>query len=218
MHATKKSVGAKTKALILGKALEMFREQGFEAATIRDIAKSAKVATGAAYYYFSEQRGHRRGLLRPRARDARSEDAGPPFSHERSSRTARDGDPSEARHFERRPEIPRGSCFATRENQTIPLSVFGKEQNGSAQQLRIFQEAVADVEVPDELRQLLPWALWMLHLGAILLFIYDESAGAAPHTRAGERRFGPRRAIPEVGGRAGGSTFFEPFQGKLLGV
>src|SRR6267142_4004285 len=52
MDATKKSVGEKTKALILEKALEMFREQGFEGATMRDIAKSANVATGAAYYYF----------------------------------------------------------------------------------------------------------------------------------------------------------------------
>ena len=50
MSATKKSVGKKTRALILEKALEMFREAGFEAATIRDIAKSARVATGAAYY------------------------------------------------------------------------------------------------------------------------------------------------------------------------
>ena len=52
MNVVKKSVGEKTRALILEKALEMFREEGFEAATIRDIAKSAKVATGAAYYYF----------------------------------------------------------------------------------------------------------------------------------------------------------------------
>jgi hypothetical protein len=48
MNATKRPVSEKTKALILEKALEIFREQGFEAATIRDIAKSAKVATGAA--------------------------------------------------------------------------------------------------------------------------------------------------------------------------
>ena len=52
MNAIKKSVGEKTRALILEKGLEMFREAGFEAATIRDIAKSAKVATGATYYYF----------------------------------------------------------------------------------------------------------------------------------------------------------------------
>src|SRR6202171_66425 len=52
MSATKKTVGEKTKSLILEKALEMFRKEGFEGGQIRDIAKSAKVATGAAYYYF----------------------------------------------------------------------------------------------------------------------------------------------------------------------
>jgi AcrR family transcriptional regulator len=33
-------------------ALELFRTQGFENATMRDIAQSAGVATGAAYYYY----------------------------------------------------------------------------------------------------------------------------------------------------------------------
>src|SRR5690349_5225698 len=37
---------------ILDAALELFRQQGFEAATMRDIARKAEVATGAAYYYY----------------------------------------------------------------------------------------------------------------------------------------------------------------------
>src|SRR5262249_21249726 len=37
---------------ILEAALELFREQGFDAATMRDIAAKAGVATGAAYYYY----------------------------------------------------------------------------------------------------------------------------------------------------------------------
>ena len=46
------SAGEKTMAVILQTALELFRERGFEVTTMRDIAKAAKVATGAAYYYF----------------------------------------------------------------------------------------------------------------------------------------------------------------------
>ena len=45
-------VGLNTSAMILQTALELFRRRGFEATTMRDIARSAKVATGAAYYYF----------------------------------------------------------------------------------------------------------------------------------------------------------------------
>src|SRR5271157_5010519 len=37
---------------ILDSALELFRDKGFDAATMRDIAQKAEVATGAAYYYY----------------------------------------------------------------------------------------------------------------------------------------------------------------------
>src|ERR1700735_915445 len=37
---------------ILETALDLFRQEGFESATIRDIARKAGVATGAAYYYY----------------------------------------------------------------------------------------------------------------------------------------------------------------------
>src|SRR5579864_2104051 len=37
---------------ILEAALELFRKEGFESATMRDIAQTAGVATGAAYYYY----------------------------------------------------------------------------------------------------------------------------------------------------------------------
>jgi AcrR family transcriptional regulator len=37
---------------ILEAALELFRKEGFDSATMRDIAQKAGVATGAAYYYY----------------------------------------------------------------------------------------------------------------------------------------------------------------------
>src|SRR5215472_18228369 len=41
-----------TRRRIYDAALELFREQGFEQTTMRDIARRADVALGAAYYYF----------------------------------------------------------------------------------------------------------------------------------------------------------------------
>src|SRR6185437_1883483 len=41
-----------TERKILDAALGMFRTKGFDEATMRDIATSAGVATGAAYYYY----------------------------------------------------------------------------------------------------------------------------------------------------------------------
>jgi AcrR family transcriptional regulator len=49
-QATRKS--EQTRRRILGAALKVFRERGFEAATMREIAAAAGVAVGAAYYYF----------------------------------------------------------------------------------------------------------------------------------------------------------------------
>src|SRR6266480_974663 len=48
--ATKKA--AETERKILQAALDLFREEGFDDATMRAIAARAGVATGAAYYYF----------------------------------------------------------------------------------------------------------------------------------------------------------------------
>src|SRR5436305_6350814 len=44
-----------TRARVLAAALKGFRERGFEAATMREIASEAGMAVGAAYYYFDSK-------------------------------------------------------------------------------------------------------------------------------------------------------------------
>src|SRR6478752_8147030 len=44
-----------TRRRIYEAALESFRERGFEQTTMRDIARQAGVALGAAYYYFASK-------------------------------------------------------------------------------------------------------------------------------------------------------------------
>jgi AcrR family transcriptional regulator len=44
-----------TRRRIYEAAMEMFREKGFEATTMRDIAAKAGVALGGAYYYYSSK-------------------------------------------------------------------------------------------------------------------------------------------------------------------
>src|SRR5687768_7279108 len=44
--------GERTRELILGTALELFRERGYEETTMRAIAQRAGVSLGNAYYYF----------------------------------------------------------------------------------------------------------------------------------------------------------------------
>src|SRR5580693_8432738 len=52
MRASAISAGEKTREVILESTLRLFRDRGFEVTTMRDIAREAEVATGAAYYYF----------------------------------------------------------------------------------------------------------------------------------------------------------------------
>ena len=56
----KTSVGStrkaeETRSRILSEALTLFRERGFDQTTMRDIARAANVAIGAAYYYFESK-------------------------------------------------------------------------------------------------------------------------------------------------------------------
>src|SRR5882672_5657771 len=53
MPATKTTTKAEDTGLkILDAALTLFRQEGFDTATMREIAEKAGVATGAAYYYY----------------------------------------------------------------------------------------------------------------------------------------------------------------------
>src|SRR5258708_37371473 len=53
MPPAKKTPKAEETGLrILDSALALFRQEGFDAATMRGIAQRAGVATGAAYYYY----------------------------------------------------------------------------------------------------------------------------------------------------------------------
>jgi AcrR family transcriptional regulator len=218
MNATKQSVGDKTRALILEKALEIFRELGFEAATMRDIAKSAKVATGAAYYYFPSKEAIVAAYY-----DQVQE------THEAKVRESILGSMDLRERlgivFHSKLDILKndrkflGALFRYAGEPDHPLSVFGK---GTASQrvhsVGIFREALAAAEISDELRQLLPWALWLLHLGAILFFIYDQSVEQLRTRKLVNGALDLVSQSLKLTSAPLIRTFLQPFQGKLLGI
>src|ERR1700704_2752409 len=53
--STKTVKGEQTKALILNSALDLLGERGYEATTMRAIAKKAGVSLGNAYHYFGSK-------------------------------------------------------------------------------------------------------------------------------------------------------------------
>src|SRR5712672_2867926 len=177
MRTSNKNAGEKTKAEILQTALELFRERGFEVTTMRDIAKAAKVATGAAYYYFPSKEAivaaYYDQVQRSHAEKVREAWKGKSSLRERLGIA-----------FHTKLEILKddrrflSALFRYTGDPEHPLSVFGKgTQIQRAQSTAIFREALVGTGLSEEMLQLLPPALWLAHLGMILFFIYDESNG-----------------------------------------
>src|SRR5688572_239366 len=50
-----RAASEETRRKILDAALDLFRERGFEATTIRDVAARAGLSLGSAYYYFTSK-------------------------------------------------------------------------------------------------------------------------------------------------------------------
>src|SRR5712664_1540814 len=177
MRTVNKSAGEKTKAVILQTALELFRRRGFEVTTMRDIARAAKVATGAAYYYFPSKEAivaayydQVQRVHGERVREELREKTGlrerlGVVMHSKLEILTND------RRF-------LGALFRYTGDPEHPLSVFGKgTQDQRAQSMAIFREAMAEPALSEELRQLLPAVLGLADLGMFLSLIYDQSEG-----------------------------------------
>jgi len=175
MISTAKPETENTRALILRTALELFRGCGFEITTMRDIARAAKVATGAAYYYFPSKEAivsaYYDQVQRTHAEQVREEWKEKFELRERLGillHTKLEILKNDRRFL--------GALFRYTGDPEHPLSVFGKgAENQRAQSMAIFREAIAVPGLSEESRQILPAALWLAHLGAILSLIYDQS-------------------------------------------
>ncbi len=177
MNLATKPAGEKTRELILQTALKLFRGCGFEITTMRDIARAAKVATGAAYYYFPSKEAivfaYYDQVQRAHAEKVREEWKGKAGLRERLGIA-----------FHSKLEILKddrrflGALFRYSGDPQHALSVFGKgTQMQRAQSMAIFREALTGTGISDEMLKLLTAALWLVHLGMILFFIYDETSG-----------------------------------------
>src|SRR5258708_29915014 len=147
------SAGEKTKALILQTALDLFRAGGFEVTTMRDIASAAKVATGAAYYYFPSKEAivsaYYDEVQRLNGEKVREEWKGKLGLRERLGIA-----------FHSKLQILRddrpflGALFRYTGEHGHPLSVFGKgTQLQRSQSMAIFREAMEGAGLGDEMRE-----------------------------------------------------------------
>jgi AcrR family transcriptional regulator len=168
-----------TRERILDAALKLFRERGFDATTMRDIAAAAGVATGAAYYYFRSKEEMVMAFYVRTAEEARDII---PAEIERS-RDLRKRIQSiidlKLQQFEQHRRLMVALVRIGIDPQH-PLSPFGEEtQTMRDESIEFFRLAITDAKpsVPKDLAADLPRLLWLYLMGVILFWIFDESRG-----------------------------------------
>jgi AcrR family transcriptional regulator len=173
-----------TRAAIVTAALALFRERGFDATTMRDIAAAAGVSTGNAYYYFAAKEelvqefyaiAHAEHLAASAAAMAGQTDLGA-----RLRGTVRALiDVSAPYH------AFAATFYKYAAEPTSPLSPFSKESSPARDaSIALYREVVdgSSARMSREVRERLPELLWLYSMGVILYWVHDTSAGG---TRTG---------------------------------
>lgn len=167
-----------TRARILDAALAVFRERGFEQATMREIAAAAEIALGGTYYYFASKEAIVLAFY-ARAQEEMAQSITEALA--------------DANTLEARLKAVIGAKFAyfTPNRRLLgalsghadpehPLSPFSRENAAIREQdIGFFEQAVTDskVKLPPSVRPYLGRLLWMYQMGLILFWVYDRSKG-----------------------------------------
>jgi AcrR family transcriptional regulator len=165
-----------TRSHILDAALAVFRERGFDGATMREVAQAAGVAVGAAYYYFDSKDAIVLAFY------ARAQ-AGmvPRIEQELDSAKSLEARlraviSTKFEYFE--PNRKLLGALSAHADPEHPLSPFSKDTAWiRTQDIASFERAVTDsgVKLPPNIRPYLASLLWMYQLGLILFWVYDGS-------------------------------------------
>ncbi len=165
-----------TRAKILLAAIDLFRRQGFDETTMREIAAEAGVATGAAYYYFDSKDAivlafydQAQKDMEPRIVDALA--SGGDFEERLRALLE-----VKLNYFEPNRTLLR--ALAAHTDPEHPLSPFSsRTRDIRDHDTKTFEQLLAHsrVRIPPDLKLHLPRILWMYQMGVILFWIYDRS-------------------------------------------
>jgi len=165
-----------TRQDILASALRLFRDKGFDPTTMRDIAADAEVALGAAYYYFPSKES----IIQAYYEVVQAE-------HDRRVTAAlatRRMDLKQRLQLVMHSKLDilqddrrlLGVIFRYSGEPEHPLSCLGRGTIQSRREsIEMFARTIGEEKLPKDLQELLTIALWALHMGTLILFIYDNS-------------------------------------------
>ena len=166
-----------TASKILDAALELFREQGFDAATMRGIAERAGVATGAAYYYYASKDAIVMDFYQRSCDELQDKIRLALKSINSLERGLNELIRVKLTHFEPNRDVLR-ALLRNGADPNYPLSPF----SGETKQIRDldmswFHQVIGQsgVRVPRDLAPCLPGVLWFFQMGVILFWVTDDS-------------------------------------------
>ena len=170
---------------ILDAALELFRQEGFDITTMRDIARKAGVATGAAYYYYPSKDAivmdfYQRSCteMQPKIEAAVVHTSGLESRLRESIR-------AKLAHFAPNRGVLR-ALLRNGADPKHPLSPFSPQTKEIRDiDLAWFRRILVDcgMRIPRDLEPHLPGVLWFFQMGVIFFWVIDESADQARTAR-----------------------------------
>jgi AcrR family transcriptional regulator len=167
-----------TRSHLLSTALGVFRQRGLDATTMRDLAAAAGASLGSAYYYFPSKEAIIQAYYDDvQAEHARRVSAALAEGHLKLKERLRAA-------FHTKLDILQGdrkllgALFRYTGEPGHPLSALGDgTRKNRLESMAVFRSAIGNERLPDDIRALLPTALWALHMAILLYFIYDDSPG-----------------------------------------
>jgi AcrR family transcriptional regulator len=166
-----------TRGRILDAALSLFRREGYDRTTMRAVAREAGVSVGNAYYYFSSKE-HLVQAFYDGLQEEHAAAAAEVLASESSFAGRLQGvleawlDIAEPHH-----EFA-GQFFRNAADPRSPLSPFSEESAPAREaSVALFEEVLtgSDVKLAAPLRRELPGLLWLLQMGVVLFWVYDDS-------------------------------------------
>jgi AcrR family transcriptional regulator len=166
---------------ILDSALELFRHEGFDPTTMRDIARKAEVATGAAYYYYPSKDAivmdfYLRSCaeMQPKIETALEHVSGLEARLRELIRV-------KFAHFAPNRGVLR-ALLRNGADPKHPLSPFSPQTREIRDiDLAWFRRILVDcgMRIPRDLEPHLPGVLWFFQMGVIFFWVIDESPDQA---------------------------------------
>ncbi|HXN92359.1 MAG TPA: TetR family transcriptional regulator [Candidatus Sulfotelmatobacter sp.] len=171
--------GETSRAAILGAALDLFQQRGYDATTMRAIADHAGVSLGSSYHYFPSKEHLVLEFYR-HTHELHAAAIAPLLSREKDLASRLRGTIRAVVITCEPFHTVAGSIFSTVANPSSPLNPFG----AAAKPLRdevvaLYAEVVrgSDARVPNDIAEMLPLMLWLYQMGILYFWIFDRSPG-----------------------------------------